>query len=118
MNDLARVSSGSALPIPGNPEVVAALESLQRALDAGVAIAKNREDGKTERALILAKKDVEIAAIEAQTRGAIEHDRMVHEERLSLIRSIGQLITENAKSLTPEIMEAARFLLDVLREEK
>lgn len=56
MNDLARVSAGSALPVPNKPEVEAVLESLQRALDAGVAIAKSREDGKTERALISAKR--------------------------------------------------------------
>ena len=104
-------------PIPDR-EVMIALDSFQRALDADVAIAKSREDGKTERALILAKQEIELKAIEAHTKRGIANDRNLHERRLELIRAIGRLMTENAANLTPEIMSAAQFLLSVLREER
>lgn len=118
MTNLARISPDSPLPIPSGTEVEVALAAFQRALAAGVEIAKTREDGKTERELILAQKEMQIAAIEKQTENAIAHDHEVHENRRVLIRMIGQLITENAQNLTPEIMEAARLLLDALREER
>lgn len=68
--------------------------------------------------MILAKKEIELKSIEAQTRRGIASDRNLHERRMELIRAISRLITENATSLTPEIMSAAQFLLNVLREEK
>ena len=119
MSDLVNYTSKLPVPISGTEIAVdAALESFQRALDAGVAIAKSREDGKTARALILAKQEIELKTIDAQTKRGIANDRNLHERRLELIRSIGKLMTENAASLTPEIMDAAKFLLEVLREEQ
>lgn len=113
------VPSASNIPAPiQSMEIMTALDSFQRALDAGVAIAKSREDGKTERALILAKQEIELKTIDAQTRRGIASDRNLHERRLELIRTIGRLMTENAANLTPEIMSAAQFLLSILREER
>lgn len=105
---------GTLLP----SEVQVAMEALQRALDAGVTMAKNHEDAKTERALIVAKKEIQIAAIESDTQRGIASDRNLHERRMAIIQSIGSLITNNAQVLTPDIMSAAQFLLQVLREEK
>lgn len=104
--------------LPNSSETEVALEALQKALDAGVTAAKNREDAKTERALINAKKEIQLAAISAETERGIANDRNIHERRMSLIQSIGTLITSNAQALTPEIMAAAQFLLQVLREER
>ena len=117
MANLVRSASNLPAPISGT-EVAVAMDSLQRALDTAVSIAKAREDAKTERALILAKQEIALKSIDAQTRRGIASDRNLHERRLELIRSIGKLMTENAGHLTPEIMDAAKFLLDVLREEK
>ena len=115
MSDLVHDISKLPIPVSGTEIAVdVALDSFQRALDAGVAIAKSREDGKTARTLILAKQEIEWKTIEAQ----IANDRNLHERRLEWIRLIGKLITENASNLTPEIMNAAKFLLDVLREEQ
>ena len=118
------VKSSSAIPsvvmenLPIPSETAVALEALQKALDAGVTAAKNREDAKTERSLINAKKEIQLAAISAETERGIANDRNIHERRMSLIQSIGTLITSNAQALTPEIMAAAQFLLQVLREER
>jgi len=121
MSHLVPTAPNMPIPAPDNlpnTEITVALASLQHALDAGVAIAKQREDGKTERSLILAKKEIELKSIDAQTRRGISNDRNLHERRLELIRAISRLLTENATNLTPEIMSAAQFLLNTLREEK
>ena len=124
MNQLCK--SGGKLPIPTPPplpgpipsNIDIALETFQRAMDTAVAIAAKREDARTERALITAKKEIEIAAIEATTQREMANDQHIHERRLMLIQYIGNLLVNNAQALTPEIMSAANALLQALREER
>ena len=132
MDDMIPYRPGNLTTLPdgsGSIRVGAALEAFQRALDAGVQIAKSNNDAKTERALIAAKKDIQleailsqketqIAQIEADTRRSMERDRQLHDRRMDIIRTINRLILENAATLTPEILEGAKILLQVLREER
>lgn len=108
----------SPIPSPMPSDIEAALLMFQRAMDTAVTIAAKREDSKTERALILAKKEIEIATIEANTQREIANDQNIHQRRMMLIQKIGDLLVNNAQALTPEIMDAAKFLLQVLREER
>ena len=105
-------------PVPMPQDVEIALQAFQNALDTAVAIAAKREDSKTERTLILAKKEIEVAAIEANTQREIANDRNIHQRSMLLIQKIGDLLLNNAQALTPEIMSAANFLLQILREER
>ena len=109
-----RLSSASRMPA----EVEVALQAFQSAMDTAVTIAAKREDSKTERALILAKKEIEVAVIEANTRREIASDKNIHQRRMLLIQKIGDLLVNNAQALTPEIMSASNFLLQILREER
>ena len=108
----------SPIPSPIPSDIEAALLVFQSAMDTAVAIAAKHEDSKTERALILAKKEIEIAVIESNTQREIANDQNIHQRRMMLIQNIGDLLVNNAQSLTPEIMDAAKFLLQVLREER
>ena len=126
MNELRKrgnktpVPSPAPLPTPSPmpAEVDLALQAFQSAMDTAVTIAAKREDSKTERALILAKKEIEVAVIEANTRREIASDKNIHQRRMLLIQKIGDLLVNNAQALTPEIMSAANFLLQILREER
>ena len=105
--------TGTGMPM----EVEVALQGLQQALDAGVSVAKAREDGKTARAMILAQKEVRIFAVEAETKRGMEQDGYLHERRMTLIQFIGNLLTQSDRMPTPEILSAAQVLLQALREE-
>ena len=114
MSDM--ILSGAQLPIPGGMEI----SVITTGINALVDYAKAREDGKTQRALMMAKKEIELAAIDGKTkieianiRRAMENDKEFHAQRMEIIRSIGTLITENATRLTPEMMTGAQFLLQV-----
>lgn len=116
--DKLSIPTPSPIPVLIPSEVEVALQAFQSAMDTAVAIAAKREDSKTERALILAKKEIEITAIEANTRREIANNQNVHQRRMVLIQKIGDLLVNNAQTLTPEIMSAANLLLQVLREER
>lgn len=116
MNTLSTISSKAITPTP--IEVDLAMQAFQRTLDSAIAIAAKYEDAKTERALISAKKEIEIAAIEAATQRGIANDRNIHERRMQIIQIIGNLLMANTQSLNSDIMEKANFLLQVLREEQ
>ena len=67
--------------------------------------------------MILAQKEAQVFAVEAETKRGMENDRYLHERRMTLIQFIGGLLTQNDRTLTPEILSAAQVLLQALREE-
>lgn len=117
MNELQTVDTSISTPIPKDPTTVGvtvALETLKQALDAGVEIARNREIGQTQRAAILAEKEVRIAQISGEIQRGMANDRLRHEQKMELIGVIKELLVPNANSLTPEITSAAQMLLQEL----
>lgn len=119
MNELKTVDNPVPVPIPGDPTTVAvsaAVDVLKQALNAGVEIARNREIGQTQRAAILAEKEVRIAQISGEIQRGMAGDRQKHDQKMELIGIIKDLLVPNANTLTPEITAAAQMLLQSLKD--
>ena len=112
--------SGGSLPmVPTDPSmagVSAALGTLREALNAGVEISRTRELGRTQRAAILAQKEVQITQICENIKKDMANDRLKHEERIDLIQIIRETVVPNATVLTPEIVSVVQGLLQSLKE--
>lgn len=93
-----------------------ALVALDKALSAGIEITKIRQAEKSERAFIQAQKEVQIITIENQTKKAMGKDKITHEQRMVLLKTIQSLLVENAQALTPEIMSACQLVREMLKE--
>lgn len=120
MNELKVIDSsvpGSVLDTPTTVGVSAAIETLKQALSAGVEIARNHEIGQTQRAAILAEKEVRITQISGEIQRGMANDRMEHEQKMELIGAVKDLLVSNANNLTPEIISAAQMLLQELRRQ-
>lgn len=119
MNELATTTGSVPVPVPSDPTAIGvsvALDAFKQALNAGVEIARNREIGQTQRAAILAEKEVRIAQISGEIQRGMANDRLKHEQRMELIGIVKDLLVSNASTLTPEITAAAQMLLKTLRE--
>lgn len=107
------------IPIPNDPTTIGvsvAMDALKQALSAGVEIARNREIGQTQRAAILAEKEVRIAQISGEIQRGMANDRQKHEQKMELIAIIKDLLVPNANTLTPEITSTAQMLLQILKD--
>ena len=112
-------TKGINLPAPIPPEMIpvnSALEVLQTALTAGIEAYAKAEDAKTQRALILAKKEIAALSVEAETQRAMQKEDHLHESRMKILHIVEKLLMEHAESLTPEILSATQSLIDCLRE--
>ena len=95
------------IPIPNDPTTI------------GVSVAMdalNREIGQTQRAAILAEKEVRIAQISGEIQRGMANDRQKHEQKMELIAIIKDLLVPNANTLTPEITSTAQMLLQTLKD--
>lgn len=113
------VMKDANLPVPMPPEVMAvnrAMEAFQTALRAGVEIYAKAEDAKTQRALILAEKEIKALSIEAETQKAMHREDLLHESRMKILHIVERLLVEHAESLTPDILSATQVLMSCLRE--
>ena len=106
------VSNNKQLPVPMPPEMLplnGALEVFQTALNAGVAIYAKAEDAKTQRALILAEKEIQALSIKAETQKAMHREDLLHESRMKILHIVERLLVEHAESLTPDILSATQL---------
>lgn len=113
------VPNNKQLPVPMPPEMLSlngALEVFQTALNAGVAIYAKAEDAKTQRALILAEKEIQALSIEAETQKEMHREDLLHESRMKILHIVERLLVEHAESLTPDILSATQILISCLRE--
>lgn len=85
-------------------------------MNAGVAIYAKAEDAKTQRALILAEKEIQALSIEAETQKAMHREDLLHESRMKILHIVERLLVEHAESLTPDILSATQILINCLRE--
>ena len=115
-------SSPAPVPIPtdpmGPPEVSVAIAAFQSVISAGVEAAKNHDDAVTQRALISAQKQFQIAQLDYQRAIETKNLEDIHQRRMQLIKGISDLLVTNASNLTPEILSASQILLQALREER
>ena len=113
------IPNNKQLPVPMPPETLpinSALEAFQTALKAGVEIYAKAEDAKTQRALILAEKEVQALSIKAETQKAMHREDLLHESRMQILHIVESLLVNHAESLTPEILSITQLLLSSLRE--
>lgn len=119
MNELIPVDDPVVVPIPSDPAtigVTVAVDVLKQALNAGVEIARTHEIEQTQRAAILAEKEVRIVQIRGEIQRGMANDRRKHEQKMELINIIRDLLVPNADSITPEIKSAAEMLLQSLKD--
>lgn len=113
------VMKNANLPAPMPPEVIAAnsaMEAFQTALQVGVEMYAKAEDAKTQRALILAEKEIRALSIEAETQKAMHREDLLHESRMKILHIVEKLLVEHAESLTPGILSAAQLMINCLQE--
>ena len=119
MNELQKRSTNLPMPVPDDPTTIGvsvALEVLSHALNTAVEITRQSEAGKTQRAAILAEKEVRIAQISEEIKRGIASDRDRHEQKMKLISIVRDLLVPNASDLTPEIVSAAEDVMQTLKE--
>ena len=109
-------TKGINLPAPIPPEMVPVNSALEVLLTAGIEAYAKAEDAKTQRALILAKKEIAALSVEAETQKAMQKEDHLHESRMKILHIVEKLLMEHAESLTPEILSATQSLIDCLRE--
>ena len=119
MNELMPTDNSVPVPIPSDPTaigVTVAVDVLKQALSAGIEIARNHEIAQTQRAAILAEKEVRIAQISGEIQRGMANDQQKHEQKMNLIGIIRDLLVPHADAITPEIKSAAEMLLQSLKD--
>lgn len=118
MDDLARSNGTGISPVISGAELQIAMRALNSALQAGIELARVSENGKSQRALIQAQKELNILQIERENDRNMALDAQLHERRMTLIKGITELLLLNATNMTESTKQTCMLFLMVLREER